>query len=228
MAVYTQGMTNPEFADLFSAEKRPPCQLYLISPPVITDAFAERLRAALDAAPVAAFQLRLKGIDDHSIAKAAEPLQRICSDFETAFIINDSIGLAKRLGADGVHLGQNDGDPREAREILGRDAQIGVTCHDSRHLAMEAGEKGADYIAFGAFYPSGTKLTDHQADKAILGWWTTLFGTPCVAIGGITPQNAPPLVEAGADFIATSAAVWKAIDGEAAAVKAFAAALDGR
>jgi thiamine-phosphate pyrophosphorylase len=209
------------FADQFSAEKRPPCQLYLISPPVIDLGFGDRLKAALGAGAIAAFQLRLKGIDDHEIAKLAEPLQRICADADTAFIINDSIGLAKRLGADGVHLGQNDGDPREAREILGRDAQIGVTCHSSRHLAMEAGEKGADYVAFGAFFPSGTKETRDMADKGILGWWTTLFGTPCVAIGGITPDNARPLVEAGADFIATSGAVWQASAGEAAVITAF-------
>jgi thiamine-phosphate pyrophosphorylase len=219
---------DPGFADQFSAEKRPPCQLYLISPPSIDAHFGERLKVALSAGPVAAFQLRLKGIDDHEIAKLAEPLQRICADAGTAFIINDSVGLAKRLGADGVHLGQDDGDPREARDILGRDAQIGVTCHNSRHLAMEAGEKGADYVAFGAFYPSDTKEVKYIADKAILGWWTTLFGTPCVAIGGITPFNARPLVDAGADFVATSAAVWQAEGGEASAVKAFAAVLTNR
>lgn len=216
---------DPRFADQFSAEKRPPCQLYLISPPLIDTRFSDRLKAALDAGLVAAFQLRLKGIEDHAIAALAEPLQRICADHDTAFIINDSIGLAKRLGADGVHLGQSDGDPREARDILGRDAQIGVTCHNSRHLAMEAGEGGADYVAFGAFYPTGTKSVTEFADKAILGWWTTLFGTPCVAIGGITPQNAAPLVAAGADFIAASGAVWNDPAGEAAAVKVFIAAL---
>jgi thiamine-phosphate pyrophosphorylase len=216
---------DPRFADQFSAEKRPPCQLYLISPPLIDLGFADSLKAALSAGPVAAFQLRLKGVDDHEIAKLAAPLQRICADHDTAFIINDSIGLAKRLGADGVHLGQNDGDPREAREALGRDAQIGVTCHNSRHLAMEAGENGADYVAFGAFYPSGTKDVSEFADKAILGWWTTLFGTPCVAIGGITPSNAVPLVAAGADFIAASGAVWNDPLGEAEAVKAFMSAL---
>lgn len=212
---------DPRFADQFSTEKRPPCQLYLISPPQIDDHFADRLKAALSAGPVAAFQLRLKGIDDHAIARLAEPLQRICADHDTAFIINDSIGLAKRLGADGVHLGQSDGDPLEARKILGRDAQIGVTCHNSRHLAMEAGENGADYVAFGAFYPTGTKSVTEFADKGIIGWWTTLFGTPCVAIGGISPQNAAPLIAAGADFIAASGSVWNEPAGEAAAVTSF-------
>jgi len=215
------------FADMFAPERRPLCQLYLISPPAIGPDFAGRLKTALDAASVAAFQLRLKGPDDHAIARAAEPLQKICADYDTAFIVNDSISLAKRLGADGVHLGQHDGDPREARTILGKDAQIGVTCHNSRHLAMEAGEAGADYVAFGAFYPTGTKQVEHFADPEILRWWSTLFPIPCVAIGGITPENAAPLVAAGADFIAASGAVWNTEGGEAAAVRAFNAILAG-
>ncbi len=215
-------MTDPEFATLFEREKRPPCQLYLISPPVIDVSFVDDLKSALSSGGVAAFQLRLKGLDDDAIARAAEPLQRICADHETAFIINDSMALAKRLGADGVHLGQDDGDPREARTLLGRDAQIGVTCHNDRHLAMEAGEAGADYVAFGAFYPTGTKQVKYTADPAILSWWITLFGTPCVAIGGITPANAKPLIDAGADFIATCAAIWDDPDGAQAAVAKFA------
>ena len=215
-------MTDPEFATLFEREKRPPCQLYLISPPVIDVSFADDLKSALSEGGVAAFQLRLKGLDDDAIARAAEPLQRICADHETAFIINDSMALAKRLGADGVHLGQDDGDPREARTLLGRDAQIGVTCHNDRHLAMEAGEAGADYVAFGAFYPTGTKQVKYTADPAILSWWITLFGTPCVAIGGISPGNAQSLIDAGADFIATSAAIWDDPDGAQTAVAKFA------
>ena len=216
---------DPGFADRFEKERRPACQLYLISPPAIDDAFAERLREALESDAVAAFQLRLKGIDEDAIARAAEPLQRICADRDVAFIINDSMGLAKRIGADGVHLGQGDGDPREARALLGPTAQIGVTCHDSRHLAMEAGEAGVDYVAFGAFYPTRTKETQHRPDPSILGWWTTLFQLPCVAIGGITAENAAPLVKAGADFIAVSSAVWEHPGGARAAVQAFEAVL---
>jgi thiamine-phosphate pyrophosphorylase len=218
---------DPHFAERFEHDPKPPCQLYLLSPPALALGFAERLAAALDAGPVAAFQLRLKGIDDHAIAAAAEPLQRVCADRDVAFIINDSIALAKRLGADGVHLGQDDGDPREAREVLGREAQIGVTCHDSRHLAMEAGEAGADYVAFGAFYPTTTKETRHHPDPSILAWWGTLFGIPSVAIGGITPANAAPLVKAGADFLAVSGAIWNDSEGEAAAVRKFARVLGG-
>ena len=188
--------------------RRDPCELYLISPQEVGGAFPDRLRAALAAGPVAAFQLRVKNVDEHQLARLAEPLQRICADADTAFIVNDSVALAKRLGADGVHLGQGDGDAREAREILGPSVQIGVTCHDSRHLAMEAGEKGADYVAFGAFYETTTKPSNYRPDPRLLSWWTSLFEVPCVAIGGITPANAAPLITAGADFVAVCQAVW--------------------
>ncbi|MFL0585783.1 thiamine phosphate synthase [Sphingomonas olei] len=218
------GPLDPEFAAAFKRDdRRPPCQLYLISPLDVAGAFPDRLARALDAGPVAAFQYRVKDINQHDAARLAEPLQRICADRDVAFIVNDSISLAKRLGADGVHLGQEDGDPREARQILGPGVQIGVTCHDSRHLAMEAGDAGADYVAFGSFYPTTTKEVKHRPEPVILSWWSTLFELPCVAIGGITPENAPPLVAAGADFIAASGAVWSG--DEAAAVRAFNAAL---
>lgn len=219
---------DPGFAARFERDtRRPPCQLYLISPATVTTGFADTLRAALDGGPVAAFQLRLKGISADEIARLAEPLQRLCADREVAFIVNDSMTLAKRLGADGVHLGQGDGDPREARALLGPAAQIGVTCHDSRHLAMEAGEAGTDYVAFGAFYPTATKDTQHRPDPSILSWWTTLFELPCVAIGGITAENASPLVAAGADFLAVSSAIWAHPEGPGAGVAAFAPALAG-
>ncbi len=215
---------DPGFPDRFERRDKP-CKLYLISPPAIDGGFADRLERALAAGPVAAFQLRLKGIDDHAVAALAPPLQAVCAAHGVAFIVNDSIGLAKRLGADGVHLGQGDGDPREARDVLGPDAQIGVTCHGSRHLAMEAGEAGADYVAFGAFHPSTTKEARHRPDPAILGWWATLFEIPSVAIGGITPDNAAPLIAAGADFLAVCGAVWADPDGGAAAVARFATIL---
>jgi thiamine-phosphate pyrophosphorylase len=188
--------------------RRDPCQLYLISPQDVGGAFPDRLKAALAGGPVAAFQFRVKDGDQHELARLALPLQRICADADVAFIVNDSVSLAKRLDADGVHLGQADGDPREARSILGPSKQIGVTCHASRHLAMEAGEAGADYVAFGAFYPTPTKPSEHRPDPAILSWWASLFEIPCVAIGGITPDNAQPLIDAGADFIAVCNAVW--------------------
>ncbi|MBJ7499111.1 MAG: thiamine phosphate synthase [Sphingopyxis sp.] len=202
------------------------CQLYLISPLDVGGDFPARLEEALSAGPVAAFQFRVKNIDQHEAARLAEPLQAICAAHEVAFIVNDDVALAKRLGADGVHLGQGDGDPKEARRLLGPDTQIGVTCHDSRHLAMEAGEAGADYVAFGAFFPTTTKATRHHPEPEILTWWQGLFELPCVAIGGITVDNAPVLVEAGADFLAVSGGVWAHPEGPAAAVRAFAAILE--
>ncbi len=205
---------------------RIPCQLYLISPLDVGGDFPDQLTAALNAGPVAAFQFRVKGLDQHAAARLAEPLQAICAAQGVAFIVNDDIALAKRLGADGVHLGQGDGDPKEARRILGPDAQIGVTCHASRHLAMEAGEAGADYVAFGAFYPTTTKAVEHHAEPEILSWWQGMFELPCIAIGGITTDNARPLIEAGADFLAVSGGVWAHRDGAAAAVRAFNALLN--
>ena len=201
----------------------PKCQLYLISPLDVSGAFSDRLARALDAGPVAAFQLRLKGLDEHEAARLAEPLQAICAARDVTFIINDSVSLAKRLGADGVHLGQSDGDVRDARERLGKTAQIGVTCHDSRHLAMEAAEAGADYVAFGAFFPTQTKVTEHRPEPELLAFWQSIFELPCVAIGGITTANCGPLVDAGADFLAVSSAVWSG--DEAQAVSDFTAAM---
>jgi thiamine-phosphate pyrophosphorylase len=193
----------------FSPPKRTePCRLYLISPQEVGGNFPDRLKSVAGDEAVAAFQLRVKDVAEHELARLAEPLQRICADAGVAFIVNDSMQLAKRLGADGVHLGQQDGDVREARALLGPQAQIGVTCQDSRHLAMAAGEAGADYVAFGAFYPTTTKPSPYRPDPAILSWWSSVFEVPCVAIGGITPANAKPLIDAGADFLAVCQAVW--------------------
>ena len=203
----------------------PPCQLYLISPLDVGGRFPALLEAALSAGPVAAFQFRVKNVDQHEAASLAEPLQAICAAHDVAFIVNDSISLAKRLGADGVHLGQSDGDVAEARAQLGKDVQIGVTCHNSRHLAMESAEAGADYVAFGAFYPTTTKVVEHVAELDTVEKWARVMEIPCVAIGGITPDNAKPLIDAGADFIAVSGAVWQHPQGPAEAVQAFNALL---
>jgi thiamine-phosphate pyrophosphorylase len=211
-----------DFADRFEREARPACQLYVISPPRIDiPAFADSLKAALDGGPVAAFQLRLKDLGDDEVLRACEVLLPVCRDRDVAFILNDRADLARRAGADGVHLGQGDGGIAEARSLLGAGAQIGRTCHDSRHLAMEAGEQGADYVAFGAFYDTTTKPSHYRPTPDILRWWVTLSQLPCVAIGGIFPHNAAPLVEAGADFIAVVRAVWEHEGGPGAGVAAF-------
>lgn len=197
------------------------CQLYLITPSKIDDSFAATLTEALDGGEVAALQIRLKDHSVGEIRKLAPPLIAIAQERGVAAILNDDPELADALGCDGVHIGQEDGRVKDARAVMGKDRSVGVTCHDSRHLAMVAGEAGADYVAFGAFFQTATKAAPTQADPAILKWWVELFELPCVAIGGITPDNAAPLVEAGADFLAVSGGVWNHPDGPAAAVKAF-------
>jgi len=209
--------------------ERPPCQLYLITPPAISDldAFAATLEAALSAGEAAALQIRLKPADDDAIRRAVAVLAPVARAHGVAVILNDRPDLAHETGCDGVHIGQGDMGLAEARRIMGRDAMIGVTCHDDRDLAWDAAEGGADYVAFGAFYPTTTKETTHRAEPSILGWWTTLFELPCVAIGGITPDNAAPLIAAGADFLAVSGTVWNHPDGPKAGVAAFASVLGG-
>ena len=196
-------------------------QLYLITPAKIDAGFAAVLEAALDAGDVAALQLRLKDHTAEDIRQLAPELIRIAQRRGVAVIMNDSVKLANELGCDGLHIGQSDGSVKEARASLGKTGMLGVTCHDSRHLAMQAGEQGADYVAFGAFFPTTTKDTLHVADIDIISWWVELFELPCVAIGGITTDNCSPLIEAGADFLAVSSGVWDHEDGPAAAVKAF-------
>lgn len=201
----------------------PACQLYLVTPPRLdAAAFSPVLAAALDAGPVAAVQLRLKDVDDDTIRAACERLRPVAQDRDVAFILNDRPDLAAELACDGAHVGQSDASYREARAALGKDGIVGVTCHASRHLAIEAAEAGADYVAFGAFYPTTTKEAKHHADVELLSWWSAMMTVPCVAIGGITLANAPALVAAGADFLAVCAGVWEHPDGPAAAVGAFA------
>jgi thiamine-phosphate pyrophosphorylase len=179
------------------------------------------LKGALAGGDVASFQLRLKDMDDDHVRKAVDLLRPIVQGAGTAFILNDRPDLAAELGCDGVHVGQDDMPYAEARRITGPDAIVGVTCHDSRHLAMEAAEAGADYVAFGAFFPTATKEAKTSADPELLRWWSDLMVVPCVAIGGITIANAPALIDAGADFLAVSAGVWEHADGPEAAVRAF-------
>ena len=196
-------------------------QLYLITPPRIDEGFAETLAEALSSGEVAALQIRLKDHAPDEIRRLAPPLIEIAREQGVAVILNDDAVLAKQLGCDGVHLGQDDGSVKEARALLGKDATIGVTCHASRHLAMLAGEAGADYVAFGAFFPTTTKEVTAQAGIDLIEWWVEVFELPCVAIGGITVENAPALIAAKADFLAVSAGVWDHPEGPAAAVIAF-------
>ncbi|RZO37229.1 MAG: thiamine phosphate synthase [Rhodospirillaceae bacterium] len=200
-------------------------QLYLISPPAFdsggAEAFAETLAAALDGGDVACIQLRLKGISDDDLRRATEILCPVAQDRDVAFIMNDRADLAAELGCDGVHVGQDDAPYAVARRQIGDDAIVGVTCKASRELAFEAGDAGADYVAFGAFFPSTTKQITTPADTNILSWWQEMMTVPCVAIGGITVDNCDKVIDAGADFLAVGGGVWNYDDGPAAAVKAF-------
>lgn len=201
------------------------CQLYLITPPTLAPArFKDTLAAALDGGAVAAVQLRLKQWTDDDLQRAIDVLRPVAQSRGVAFLLNDRPDLAVRSGCDGAHVGQDDMAVREARRVLG-DLTLGATCHASRDLAMTSGEAGADYIAFGAFFPSTTKQPPAMADTDLLRWWSELMEVPCVAIGGITPENCRPLVEAGADFLAVSAAVWTHPVSPAVAIRAFNAAI---
>jgi thiamine-phosphate pyrophosphorylase len=198
------------------------CRLYLITPPKLEPkTFAEILRRAYSGGDVASLQLRLKDVTDDEILRTAEVLLPITQRAGIAFILNDRPDLAAKLGADGVHVGQEDASYDDARAAMGKNRIVGVTCHDSRHLAIEASEAGADYVAFGAFFPTATKEPKTRAEPELIQWWAETMVVPCVAIGGITVENCAPLIEAGADFLAVSAGVWDYSNGPAAAVKAF-------
>ncbi|HYF86426.1 thiamine phosphate synthase [Azospirillum sp.] len=210
------------------AQAEPPaCRLYLVTPPALEPAaFAPLLREALDAGDVACVQLRLKDCSEDDIRRACDLLRPIAQERDVAFILNDHPRLARETGCDGVHVGQQDTPYRDARKIMGNDAIVGVTCHDSRHLAMIAGEEGADYVAFGAFFPTATKTAEYKAEPELLSWWSELMEVPCVAIGGITAENCAPLVTAGADFLAVVNAVWGHPQGPGAGVRALNAAIE--
>lgn len=203
--------------------RAPECRLYLITPPSIADvsAFARTLDDVLAAGDVAALQVRLKPASDADIRVAVTTLLPVTRKHEVALILNDRPDLAADLGCDGVHVGQSDASVASARRLVGPNAMIGATCHDSRHLAMEAAEAGADYVAFGAFFATDTKKTEHQPDPDILSIWQEVMETPCVAIGGITLDNAAIVIEAGADFIAVSSGVWNHPEGPVVAVQRF-------
>lgn len=198
-----------------------PCRLYLVTPTAAGPAFADTLARALDGGDVAAVQLRLKEADDDHWRRTIDALRPVAQYRDVAFLLNDRPDLVRQTGADGAHVGQTDTPARDARMLIGDTLTLGVTCNDSRDLAMTAGEDGADYVAFGAFFPTTTKDAPTRADPALLSWWSELMELPCVAIGGITAENCAPLVQAGADFLAVVGAVWAHPDGPGAGVAAL-------
>ncbi len=203
--------------------KAPICRLYLVTPPVIADleAFAAAFEAALSGGDVAVLQIRLKDASDAQLGTVVARLKPIAEAHGVALILNDKPELAAALDCDGVHVGQEDASCAEARRAVGKDRIVGVTCHDSRHLAMDASEAGADYVAFGAFFDTATKEPKTRCEPEVLEIWQESMQTPCVAIGGITVENAKGLAKAGADFLAVSAGVWAHPEGPKAAVAAL-------
>lgn len=202
-------------------------RLYVISPPVIDlDIFEAEFLRALSGGDIACFQLRLKNQSDDIISRATERLMPHAQEHDVAFLLNDNPQLAKELGVDGVHIGQDDMPYKEARALVGDNAIVGVTCHGSKHLAMGAAENGASYVAFGAFYPTTTKDAKTRTEPDILEWWSSIVETPCVAIGGITVDNAAPLIKSGADFLAVSGGIWSYPDGPEQAVAKFNRVID--
>ena len=198
------------------------CRLYLITPPFLEpEQFAPALEAAMTAGDVASVQLRLKNVGDDAVLHAGRILMPIVQRAGAAFIVNDRPDIAAALGADGVHVGQEDASYADARVLLGKDRIVGVTCHSSRHLAIEAAEQGADYVAFGAMFPTATKEAKTRCEIELIQWWAEMMVVPCVAIGGITVDNCRPVIEAGADFLAVASGVWDFPQGPAAAVRAF-------
>lgn len=197
------------------------CQIYLITPPTMTDeaAFLKTLDQTLQAAPIACLQIRLKGLDDSDLVQVGTAITRMAQSHNVAVILNDRPDLVEAIGADGAHIGQGDMDYFSSRELLGGDAIIGVTCHNSKQLAFDAASAGADYVAFGAFFETRTKTPKYRADTEILTWWQEAMETPVVAIGGLTPDNAASVINAGADFIALSSGVWDWPDGPEASVR---------
>ena len=203
----------------------PDCRLYLITPPILPENFERLLAEALDAGDVAALQLRLKDVPEAELLRVIDRLRPIAQSRDVAFLLNDNPILAVKSGCDGAHVGQTDMPAKQARKILG-DLTLGVTCHNSRHLAMEAGEAGADYVAFGAFFPTTTKAPPEMAEIETLKLWAETMEIPCVAIGGITAENCAPLVAVRAEFLAVSGAVWNHKEGAAAGVKAMLRAIE--
>ena len=207
---------------VFDDTTRAVTRLYLITPPAFDpDQFAPQLEAALEGGDVACLQLRLKEVEDDAVRRATRILKPIAQAHGVAFIMNDRPDLAAELDCDGVHVGEDDMPYAEARRLLGPDRIVGVTCGASRDRAITAAEACADYVAFGAFFPSSTKAAKHHADPELLRDWSETTVVPCCAIGGITQENCGPLVEAGADFLAVISAIWSHPNGPSAAVAEF-------
>ncbi len=184
-------------------------KIYLITPPKIDENFFfTSLENVLSTKIVSCLQIRLKNVEDKNIIEICKIVRPICDNYKIPLIINDRLDLVKKCDADGVHLGQEDGSIKDARKYLGSNFIIGASCYNSKHIAMEAAENGADYVAFGAFFESKTKVPKVKVKKNIIEDWNFISNIPCVAIGGITPTNCKDLIKAGADHLAVIGSIW--------------------
>ena len=184
-------------------------KIYLITPPKIDEKlFFASLENVLSTKIVSCLQIRLKNVEDKNIIEICKIVRPICDNYKIPLIINDRLDLVKKCDADGVHLGQDDGSIKDARKYLGSNFIIGASCYNSKHIAMKAAENGADYVAFGAFFESKTKIPKVQVKTNIIEDWNFISNIPCVAIGGITPTNCKDLIKAGADHLAVIGSIW--------------------
>ena len=183
--------------------------IYLISPQKIRgNKFYNDLDKILKTKRVKYFQLRIKKISNSNLIKISNKIKKIVKKNNVKFIINDIPAIAKKIGADGCHIGQKDLDYKSSRKILGEKKIIGITCHNSKKLALKAKVDGADYIAFGSFFKTSTKKTAFKANLAILRWAKKKISMPIVAIGGINSSNYKKILSSGANFIACSSYIW--------------------
>ena len=188
-----------------------PRGLYLITPDDTDTARLLARTAPLLAEGVAWLQYRNKAAGDALRHEQASALQSLCASAGVPLVINDDVSLAKSVGAAGVHLGEDDGDIAAARALLGGQAIVGTSCYDQLPLAQRAVTAGASYVAFGAFFPTRSKTGTRQASVELLEEAAPL-GVPRVAIGGITPDNATSLIDAGADLVAVISCIYDAPD----------------
>ncbi len=195
-------------------------QIYLISPPQIElKDFSLNLDKALKTGLVPVFQLRLKNYSPLEIKNFSQEIKKICDNNNCLFLLNDFYEVALEIGASGVHVGIDDKKISQIRQNSPKNFVIGASCYDSKHLAMEACEQGADYISFGAFFETKTKISRGKPTFEILNWASEILNFPIVAIGGINDKNCGELVKNGADFLAVISYVWQHPQGIEVALK---------
>lgn len=197
-------------------------KIYLISPPnFVEKEFFDNLKNALKTGLVSAFQLRVKNYSNKEVENLARQVKKVCLDYNCPFLLNDYLDIALNLNLEGVHLGCEDENIALARKSSHKNFIIGASCYDSKHLAFEACEQGANYISFGTFFPSITKNSKGKPEKEIISWANEILDLPTVAIGGINDSNCSSLIKEGVDFLAIISYVWNHQKGVEFALKSI-------